>query len=204
MNGFERSNGTGDIDDLITGSLRDRAARAPGRPPGMSGVRRRVRRRQQRHAVLAVAPVALMAAYLTTRDSAVGVLPASGVDGGASLEDTTAMSMEVPTTDGAIDCAAAPPYEGMLVSDEVLARIEAGEETVPVPTTDGLRDDQCVYFLPTTTMAPGATVTTVVIVDCTTTIPGLCGGAGGTTTIDWNDPALNSTSTTVTVPTPTP
>lgn len=172
-----RSNGMHDIDDLITGSLRDRAARAPGRAPGMSGVRRRVRRRQQRHAVLAVAPMALMTAFLTTRDRGVGVLPAAGVDSDILVDDTTAMS-ESPTTDAAIDCwptVSTIVWEGTttIVADVVVSTSAPSD----APTTS-LGGQECVDNVPTTTMAPEATASTV-------------------ETVDWNDPALNATSTTV-------
>ena len=137
MNG---RNGMSDIDDLIGRSLRERASHAPGRAQGMTGVRRRVRRRQQRHAVLAVAPMALMSAYFVARERSTGALPASGgsaqLDPLGTVDDTLANSVALadsvaPTT----VCAPTGLPTSTLLASTTTSVWPAGEAPWDAPTT---------------------------------------------------------------------
>jgi len=163
MNG---RNGMSDIDDLIGRSLRERASHAPGRAPGMTGVRRRVRRRQQRHAVLAVAPMALMSAYFVTRERSTGVLPASGgsaqLDPLGTVDDTLANSVALadsvaPTT----VCAPIGLPTSTLLASTTTSVWPAGEAPSDAPTTSiGSAGPGCVVE-PAPSSPPEVTVTTI-------------------------------------------
>ena len=165
MNG---RNGMSDIDELIGSSLRERALRAPGRAPGMSGVRGRVRRRQQRHAVLAVAPMALMSAYFVARERSTGVLPASGgsaqLDPLGTVDDTLANSVALadsvaPTT---VCAPIGLPTSTLLASTTTSVWPPAGPtSSSPTPTTSiGSAGPGCVVE-PAPSSPPEVTVTTI-------------------------------------------
>lgn len=116
------------LDRALADSLRRDAARVPGRGPGFSDVRRRVRQRRQRQVVLGTAPAVLGAAWLVTRPT-----PASiGVGAGGAVETGDAAS----TVTGAgtrIECRDA---DGNLVLADVswvdgVATIEVSGSTLP-------------------------------------------------------------------------
>jgi len=122
------------LDRTLADSLRRDAARVPGRGPGFSDVRRRVRQRRQRTVVFGTAPALLGAAWLVTRPgpASIGV----GAGAGADTADTVAttntemLGLQVACVDDARN-----PVDASVTWVDGVARVEVEGEMVPAMAT---------------------------------------------------------------------